>query len=265
MQAIIQAIVSIFMAILSIFGLFGPKEPETAMKKVGTIPSFGNIKTVEGGCTDGTYIYQTLIDPKAEDGSVPCRIVKISAATMKTVKVSEDLSIDHANDVTYNSSTNELIVCNNKPNYSTLTFVDPETLEIKGTRDIDSKVYSVVYVGNGDFYYAGISRTFTVVEMNSDFEVTGSFDMIDNGYTRQTIDTDGEFIYAVYYKENYIYKYDVNGNFIGRCKLPVTENEAENIFFIGNTMYVAYNILTPGADGEEGGIIYRLDNAKYEK
>ena len=265
MQQFFQILISFFMSILSLFGLFGQKEPEMKMTKVGVIPSYENVRTVEGGCTDGTYIYQTLIDPKAEDGNVPCRLVKISAATMQTVKVSGELRIDHANDITYNSSTRELIVCNNKPNYSTLTLVDPDTLEIKSTRDISSKVYSVVYVGDGDFYYAGISNTYTVVEMNSNFEVTGTFDMINNGFTRQTIDTDGEYIYAVYYKENYIYKYDTNGNYEGKCALPVTENEAENIFFIGDTMYVTYNILTPGSDGEAGGYIYKLENAKYEK
>jgi len=265
MQAFIQAIISLIMAFLSIFNLFGTKDPEITMTKVGVVPAFENVKTVEGGCTDGTYIYQTLIDAKAEDGAVPCRIVKISAATMKTVKVSEELNIDHANDITYNSKTKELIVCNNKPNYTTLTFVNPDTLEITGTRQITSPVYSVVYVGSNDFYYAGISRTYTVVEMDANFNVTGEFGMVDNGYTRQTLDTDGQYIYAVYYKENSIYKYDTGGNYIGKCALPVTENEAENIFFIGGTMYVTYNLLSADSNGETGGIIYKLENAKYEK
>ncbi len=254
------------MSIISfITGLFGGgKEPEMTMTQVFAIPSlFENVRTIEGGCTDGTYVYETIIDPNAEDGSVPGRILKISIAENKAVGISEELSIDHANDITYNSKTRELIVCNNKPNYTTLTFVDPDSLQVKYTKQITSAVYSLVYVGASDFYYAGISRTFNVVELDADFNVKGSFNMIDNGYTRQTLDTDGEYIYAVYYKQNCIYKYDVNGTFLGRCDLPVTDNEAENIFFLNGDMYVSYNVLK--ADSPNCGIIYRLDNPKFVK
>ena len=52
---------------------------------------------------------------------------------------------------------------------------------------------------------------------------------------------------------------------IANTDSSVTENEAENIFFIGGTMYVTYNLLSADSNGETGGIIYKLENAKYEK
>lgn len=270
MAQFFQALISFFISILMALGLIAkPADPQPEMKmtKVCTVAAIENLHTLEGGCTDGRYIYQTLIDPDAEKNDLPTpgRLVKIDVATMRTVMTSDVLYVDHANDVTYNSKTKELIISNNIPNYTRLTFVDPETLTVKGSKDITSSVYSVVYVGSGDFYYAGISKTFNVVEMDADFNVKDSFGMNEaqnvDGIVRQTLETDGKYIYSVFYKPNSIYKYSVDGEFIGKCTLPIAENEAENIFFIGDSIYVSYNIL--GA--ANGGEIYKLENPVFEK
>ena len=104
-----------------------------------------------------------------------------------------------------------------------------------------------------------------IFEMDADFNVKDSFGMNEaqnvDGIVRQTLETDGEYIYSVFYKPNSVYKYSVDGEFIGKCTLPIAENEAENIFFIGDSIYVSYNIL--GA--ANGGEIYKLENPVFEK
>ena len=252
-----------FLAFLAALGIGNvtPEEPAISQTTVFSIGIYDTIRAVEGGCTDGRYVYQILIDPDAEKDATPCKILKIDSTDWKTVTVSETLNIDHANDVTYDSTQNLLLVSNNIPNYTTVTAVDPLTLTVKSTYTLPQKIYSIVYVGSKDCYYAGISKTYNIVQFSKNFEELGTIEGINSGYTRQGIESDGAYLYCIFYKENTIYKYDFEGNYQGRCVLPDTANEAENMFFLGGNLYVGYNIIGKTT----GGFIAKVENAKYTK
>ena len=148
---------AVFMSILVALGLAAPgedKDPEIKQTQVASISAFDTIHTLEGGCTDGRYVYQVLIDSSISDETTPCKIVKIDSTNWQTVTVSEELKINHANDIAYDSSQNTLLISNNIPNYSTITMVDPATLTVTGTRTLTEKIYSLVYVGERDCYFA---------------------------------------------------------------------------------------------------------------
>ena len=255
-----EKLAAVFMAILAAFGLGKtPDPPVLTQTTVFNIAAYDTIRTVEGGCTDGRYIYEILIDPDADKAETPCKIVKIDSTNWSTVTVSETLNIDHANDMTYDASRNALLISNNIPNYTTVTAVDPVTLTVKETFTLPQKIYSIVYVGAKDCYYAGISTTYNIVHLNKNFEEIDTIEGINNGFTRQGIDSDGTYLYCIFYKENSIYKYDFDGNYQGRCVLPDTTNEAENMFFIDGKLYVSYNIMSK----TDGGFISLLENVTY--
>ena len=258
-----RSFAAIFTAILTALGIIAPEKPPEVPKitqtALVTFAPFDQIRTVEGGCTDGTYIYQILINPDAQENEVPCRIIKINPEKWQVIEASEELRIDHANDMTYDEENKLLVISNNKPNYTTITFVDPVKLEIKGTKTLDRKIYSIVYVGSGKCWYAGISNSCDIVKYDENFNALGVIDNPENKFNRQSLGSDGEYLYSLFYNPNIIYKYDLQGNPLGYAVLPDTENEAENIFFFGGAMFVGYNIMKPDA----GGFIAIIQNAVF--
>ena len=258
--AFFKNIAAVFTAILVALGIMTPKpeEPKISQTTVAVIEPFGSIRTVEGGCTDGRFVYQILIDPDAQS-DVPCRLVKIDIQNWKVTEASEELKMDHANDMTYDETNNLLVVSNNKPNFTTITFVDPSNLTVRGTKTISRKIYSIVYVGSEKCWYAGISNSCDIVRFDENFKELGVIDNPENNYTRQSLGSDGEYLYSLFYNPNIIFRYDLKGNPQGYAVLPDYENEAENIFFIEGAMYVGYNIIKADA----GGFIARIDNAKF--
>ncbi|MBR6702301.1 MAG: hypothetical protein IKI78_04080 [Clostridia bacterium] len=252
-----------FTAILTALGIMTPEKPPEVPKITQTavivFEPFEQIRTVEGGCTDGRFFYQIMINPDAAENEVPCRIIKIDPEKWEVVLSSEELRIDHANDMTYDEENNLLVISNNKPNYTTITFVDPEKLEITGTKTLDRKIYSITYVGTGKCWYAGISNSCDIVRYDENFNALGVIDNPENNYTRQSLGSDGEYLYSLFYNPNVVYKYDLQGNPQGYVVLPDTVNEAENIFFFGGAMFVGYNIMKPGA----GGFIAIIQNAEF--
>lgn len=258
---ILEKIWAFILAILTMLGIITGPDPEpTPMQTlVMSISAMDNVRTVQGACTDGTYVYLTIMDPDSPV-PVPARIHKIDPAAWTIVATSGECSMDHANDMTWNSLKNELLICNNNPNYRRVTVVDPVTLTVQGTLELPEGVYSIVYVGDKDCYYAGVSGGYEIVELDSSFRETGRFQGQTNTFTRQGIASDGEFLYCLYHEENCIWKYDFEGNYLGSFSLPIQENEPESIFFLNGVMYVCYNV--PGKGN--GGMIYKIENQKFE-
>ena len=268
-----KALISFFTSILIMLGVISPKTTQTL---VMSIPVTEGLRTVQGGCTDGRYTYVTIIgneevtiaNPDYTAGSalpetksvIPCRVIKIDLAGKSIVKTSDELYMDHANDVTYNSKTNELLICNNKPNYTLVTVLDPDTLTVKRTVTVPEQIYSICYVGTSDCYYVGVSYGYSVVTLSSSFEETGTINLQNNGFTKQGIDINGDSLYALYSGENSVYRYDLSGNLTGKLTLPESSNEAEFIFFFNDEMYVGYNF--PGVGN--GGAIYKLTDVQWE-
>ena len=166
--------------------------------------------------------------------------------------------LDHANDMTYDEENRLLVVCNNKPRYTTITFVDPDTFEIKGTKTLDKRIYSIAYVGSDKCWYAGISNSADIVRFDENFAELSIIDNPENSYTRQSLGTDGTYLYSLYYNPNIVYRYSLTGEPQGHIVLPDANNEAENIFFISGQMYVGYNIL-----GSAGGFVARIENPDF--
>lgn len=105
----------------------------------------------QGGCTDGTYYYQALIYDanttgdtydKSYDSSDRVYIRKHDMENDSTVKISGDLNLHHANDITYNPDLQYngrkglLVVIQNHPVYTRLSFVHPDDLTVIDPEEI---------------------------------------------------------------------------------------------------------------------------------
>ena len=258
----------------------------TDVKHIGYITDLADAGThyvVQGGCTDGKYIYACLEDQKPNSGDPDYYhntrihttvIYKWSIETGKVVAKSEPLSLDHSNDMAYDSKTNELIVahCGFQDNRSKiLSFIDPETLTVKATREnVFEGGYGIAYNEKRDIIvtatggyklYKGNYLSENGVHKYALTRVNGNkgendFQTFLEGRTAQGIDCDDDYIYACptgngkngIDDANYGYLIitDWNGKHIATCRIPLpedeyTEIETEAVFHVGNTFYVLYN------------------------
>lgn len=270
---ILEQILQIFITIITAIGMLISGNIRPKQKLVMDIPAYEATHTVQGGCCDGRYIYIVMHNPDESTSSdeetgasdkeskQESKILKIDPETWTVVTVSQDIYIDHGNDMTYIPGTNEIYISNNIPHHNIITIVNPDTLEIKGTKEISENIFTIEYLTEENCYYCGLAGTYNFSRFNENFEVTDTYTGINNGYTRQGMTTDGESLYFLYYNTNCIYKYSKDGTYIGKLDLPVTENEPENIFWLNGNLYVCYNILGKA----NGGAIYKIKFANFEQ
>lgn len=258
----------------------------TDVKHIGYITDLADAGThyvVQGGCTDGKYIYACLEDQKPNSGDPDYYqntrihttvIYKWSIETGKTVAKSEPLSLDHSNDMAYDSKTNELIVVHSgfkDQRDKILSFIDPETLTIKATREgVFEGGYGIAYnekrdiivtatggykLYKGNYLSENGEHKYTLTRVNGNAG-ENDFQTFVDGHIPQGIDCDNDYIYACPTGDGeggisdslygYLIITDWSGKHIATCRIPLpedeyTEIETEAVFHIGNTFYVLYN------------------------
>lgn len=202
------------------------------------------IKIPQGGYVDGEFIYQAFIqkDTASNEANNKVRIKKINLATKKEVLTSADLTLNHANDITYNPKIDRLIVCHNNPNRKTLSLIDPETLEVKSTVTLPCNIYAIAYNELYNMYVVGVSGGQNFRFLDENFQLVDSTvyqaTETTKGYTTQGIACDDNYIYCVLYKENVITVYDWEGKFVTTIELSIGNLEPENISVVDGVIYV---------------------------
>ena len=258
--------------------------------------------SMQGGCTDGTYYYQALVyqvDSSSASVDDHVYIIKYTMPGVgedgeeipaQYVGISNKLTLRHANDITYNSDLDQLIVSHNAPENTKISFVDPGNLGIVETKTLPYSIYSIEYNAYNDKYVVGISGDYTYRILNADFtDVSTSGKAFSpnpevNGFVRQGVSADDKYIYFVLYNsqnavtgyDNVIAVYDWDGNAvnvlnIASASIPTTV-EPENITIYDNEMYIAghnkvvykatnISVLarTPEASIERGGEAVKYD------
>ncbi len=226
-----------------------PKKPAQSlvMKVYGTSKS----SILQGGCTDGTYVY--LIFTDGASSGAKDRLLKIDLAQQSVEQMSEPLEIDHGNDVTYNPKTGKLVVAHNAPNGRILSFVDPKTMTVTKTKKIPDKVYGIAYDTLENCYFLGVSGSYDFVRYNGSLQRETAFSGRDIGAVRQGMEVAGDAVFFLYSSPNCIVKYTAAGAYVGTYTLPVATGEPECLFFFGDVPYICY-----GLNGTGSAAIYRL-------
>ncbi len=221
----------------------------------------------QGGCTDGTYFYQAFINQnKTDETQNKVRLVKYDMQGNK-IKETNDMALNHANDITYNSKKDCLVLCNSAGNRQRVTYLNKETLEVTSYVDLGFEIYSIDYNATKDQYVVGIadSHNFRMLdgELNMVGENTYSPASTTLKYTTQGVGSDDNFIYFVLYYDgepDIITVHDWNGNNITQITLPssvITDGmEPENISVINDIIYIGVKT------GGDTAVVYKLDLLK---
>lgn len=190
---------------------------------------------VQGACTDGVYAYFAI-----DKGNT--MILKYDTRTWQLTDTITHTTLGHANDMTYNPKLRRLVIANNNPDYDIVTFLDPDTLRITGSRKLRHNIYSIAYNSKTDRYVAGISGGYDFVILDSNFSPISIHKGYNSGYIRQGNDCDSRYIYFAQSGKNHniIVTYNWSGEHIDTTVINKAQ-EIENIFHIKNTIYTSFH------------------------
>ena len=217
----------------------------------------------QGAATDGTYFYNVL---KKKVGDVETDIiVKSLCSDFSQVAVSKEMPLDHANDMTYDSKRNLLVI----PNMlgKIITCIDPETLTIHSQVDapLPGTPWAMAYNATRDSYVIAAGGRLCIT--NESFVPRTSFPTVSSSKKQvgQGMDADDHFIYMPLSpsseeggnKYNVIMVYDWDGSFVREIPLEVTI-ETETILHFEDQYYMNFNVSGGGRVSDLGfAVVYR--------
>lgn len=156
------------------------------------LSNVGDHTVMQGGCSDGKYMYLILENNKAATDI----ITKVDMSTWEIVKQSEPLPLHHGNGMGYNSKTNELFVSHNTGAPKDVSIIDPDTLTIKKTFSLDYGIYGICYNEKRDCYVIGFSGLSAFAVLDSNFVELGYYDGHSIGLANQSVSCDDDYIYV---------------------------------------------------------------------
>ena len=245
---------------------------ELTWEKVAFFPFLedGTLNVMQGGCTDGEYFYFLINDGDDKTANSKSRIIKVDPISFNVVKTGPTIYVRHANDMTYNSKTGQLVISWCSVDSKCYSVVDMKSLDVTSTGTVynTNGFYAIDYCAEKDKYVAAETT-------NGDKEYRlqilsgkpGSikydsepFDTLDTGYTKQGIHCDGKYIYLAqspsseHRDNNIIAVFDWEGKHVRTFTVDLP-GESENVFWYNGNLYSAYN---SNADGAEKLSLYKL-------
>lgn len=218
----------------------------------------------QGGYTDGTYVHQAFIERALDDTTNQgtdnrvrlCVYDMEGNRLVNKLVTSEEtgISLDHANDITYNSREDCYLISHASPGYTKVSYFkwnkESMTLDYVKTKTLDYNIISIDYQKDTDRYVVGLKYTQTFRILDSDFHaITPELQPTagTSGCTTQGVACDGNYVYFVLYKPNVIAVYKWDGTFQTLINLDSslpststfgTKYEPENISVIGNKIFL---------------------------
>lgn len=195
----------------------------------------------QGAATDGKYVYVAM--KKSSGGTETDRIIKIDMETWEIVAESDELPLDHANDMTYDPNKKCLVVTNMLN--CILSVIDPETLTIVERAVPNYGTWGVGFIDGSSEYAFLASGGLTVTDKDFNALRSSPFESAE-GYTGQGMDADSEYAYVPLSpnagkSSNIIQIYDLDtGEYLGVITVG-TKMESETVFHSGNDFYMNFN------------------------
>ena len=202
----------------------------------------------QGGCCNGRYFYQAFVNINDDLGV----IARVDMESGEIAYSTPAKDLGHANDVTYNSKTNEIIVIRSTTKMAVI--YDATTLEYKRNQELPVTATAISYNAHNDTYVMfNIQANFYIVE--SDFTTitgwSGGGFVAPTGYVAQGICSDENYIYSLFYKDvdgdvsTLDYKAcvrvkDYNFNTVNTFEIELGQanHEAESISIVDGKFYV---------------------------
>lgn len=210
-------------------------------------PKQGQYGISQGAASDGTYVYIAMRNSD-DTGAV---IVKHRLDDGSFVAVSPVLKLGHANDMTYNTEKNLLVVAHGQKEGKILTLVNPETLEFIEDVNIEKGSGAITYNPSTNSY--AISQGGKSLHiLDADLKYVTSYERTKlSGYTAQGMGSDEAYIYFPMSGsgQNILDTFDWDGNRICQVILP-TPHESESLFYVNGRHFVSFNY--------DGGTVYEI-------
>lgn len=176
------------------------------------------------------------------DTNINGTIIKYNLDTLAVIQTYENILLGHANDMTYNPLTNEiLIACMYSANGKNAIYIyDYSTMTLKSNQIIScveaDYIIGVAYDKENDRYlfYNGLKIYIT----DNSFNLISSFDAPRDGYIVQSMDIANDLIYISCI--NLIMVYSIQGAKIRRYETD-TSGETEGLAYIGNNAFLVGN------------------------
>ena len=215
---------------------------------VCSVPKKDEYKSAQGVASDGTWFYSALTCKKS-DGSQTGIIVKspMDSNQLSLKQYSEDLPLDHANDMCYNSKENVLVITNMKG--KTLTVIDPDTLQM--IKQVDAEwlggtPWAISYNASRDCYVIAAGGYLNI--LGSDFRSVAPGIRMGggpSGYTGQGMDCDDDYIYmpmspGTDTKDNIIVVYSWTDGYYRTVHMGETA-ESETMLNVNGEYFIAFN------------------------
>lgn len=200
--------------------------------------------TAQGAATDGKFAY--VIMKKKEGSTETDIIVKIDMATWQIVLESEELPLDHGNDMTYDSAKNRLVVTNMLNN--AVSVINPDDLTLLYAKPLTYGTWATGYIdGASQYTFLAYGSLSGLVITDSDFNPIRSSPLMGaDGYIGQGMDADAKYAYVPLSpntgkNNNIVQIYDIaTGEYLGIVSIG-TKMESESMFHVGNDYYIHFN------------------------
>lgn len=246
---------------------------------------------IQGGCFDGEYYYFAFLNKYngiTEDAFISC-FTKNSSGSFVHVATKSGLHsiIRHANDMTYNSDTGEVVISCGEENYENRIYtVLAEELRTSGNpnfilHNVSIKVSGIAYNSTRRQYAAklgGYLNSFAILDSDFNFiKYVGYGNNTTDGWVSQGITADNQYVYLLYFNENKAKNYedycnririfDWDGNYIKTIRLNIDNNgreriyECENIMFIDDEIYIGFGGMI--SQPERNFLMLSLSNLTY--
>lgn len=212
--------------------------------EVFSYPVRDGFNASQGAATDGKYVY--IVVKRNDGGHETDKIVKIDPATWEVVKVSEVLELDHANDMTYDTSRSQLAVVHMVDGL--ISFIDTETLTVKETVRHPFHTSSLEFIEETGQYLLRAGNGYFYTDKNlvslSEHAVNG-YPADHDKYTGQGMYADSSYLYiprspTAGLPDNIIIVCDAEGKYLTTVRLA-TKMESETIFTLNGRFYVNFS------------------------
>ena len=164
-------------------------------------------------------------------------------ATWDIVAESDELPLDHGNDMTYDPNKGCLVVVNMMN--CIVSVIDPETLTIVERAVPNYGSWGIGYIDGTSQYAFLASGGLTITDKDFNALRSSPLESAD-GYTGQGMDADSQYAYVPLSpnagkSNNIIQIYDLStGEYLGIISVA-TKMESESIFHVGNDYYINFN------------------------
>ena len=184
---------------------------------------------------------------KDDNPSSGVRIVKYDSQ-FRQVAMSDPLSLDHSNNLTYNTRTNQILVShcqvNGADHWNYYSFVDPNTLKITKTGSLANPFFSMAYSPEKNMYGSARWAGETVDVWDGNLNHVRSFSVTKPDTLSQGVFCDANYIWFVRSQtpacptpELRLYNWDT-----GACEfvIPVSGlgGEPESLHIIDGVLYI---------------------------